>query len=97
MVEKLCIRYGELILALEDQKYYSFPTLEALATDGIEATLRELGFGYRAKYISETAKYINKEHSVEWLHSLRNQTYTEAKSSLLKLCGVGPKVHINIY
>ena len=73
-------------------KYYSFPTIEKLAGEGVEEMLWGLGFGYRAKFISESAKYILKNHSREWLYSLRDVSYEEAKSELLHLCGVGAKV-----
>ncbi len=40
----------------EGQAYYSFPGLEELAQAGVEERLRQLGFGYRAKYIQVTRK-----------------------------------------
>lgn len=74
----------------------------------VEAKLRELGFGYRAKYIAETARIIALEKSSNWLETLRNPdnpgfdtvkvpvdqhvTYKEAHEQLLSLKGVGPKV-----
>lgn len=51
MVEKLASNYGEKILTLDGKEYYSFPRVVALAQDGVEERLKELGFGYRAKYI----------------------------------------------
>lgn len=55
----------------EQVQYYDFPTPADLAQPGVEATLRKLGFGYRARYIYETAVMIcAKEKS--WLESLRN-------------------------
>ena len=46
----------------------------------------------RAKYISQTAQYIVDNESEAWLHGLRKKPYLEAKSELMKLQGVGPKV-----
>ncbi|CAG8713827.1 9533_t:CDS:2, partial [Racocetra fulgida] len=48
-----------------------------------------LGFGYRAKYITQTAKYLTENYSdgEKWLSSLRNVDYKEAHSALLKLSG----------
>lgn len=67
--------------------------MEELAQDGVEETLRRLGFGYRAKYIAKTAKMIQEmDHGEEWLRGLRNLPYEEAHSALLTLQGVGPKV-----
>lgn len=87
---------------------HDFPTPESLTKKTVEAHLRELGFGYRAKYIAETARIIAKEKPSAWLDSLRNpdfpafnavavidgpqSTYKDAQAALLSLTGVGPKV-----
>jgi N-glycosylase/DNA lyase len=60
--------------------------------DGTEQTLRELGFGYRAKYISTTARIIAQERLAGWLDGLRKVGYRDAHEALLGLSGVGPKV-----
>ncbi|OAL71122.1 N-glycosylase/DNA lyase [Trichophyton violaceum] len=72
MVEKLCINYGPFIGQLGDQKYYDFPEPSALTGTGVESHLRELGFGYRAKYIYQTAKIVANQREPGWLNSLRN-------------------------
>lgn len=73
--------------------FYGFPTIEALSQDGVEDTLRTLGFGYRAKYIAQTAKKIQAmDNGLEWLMSLRDMSYEDAHVALLTLQGVGPKV-----
>jgi N-glycosylase/DNA lyase len=38
----------------------------------VESQLRQLGFGYRAKYIYQTAVMVAKEREPGWLDSLRN-------------------------
>ncbi|ORX53936.1 DNA glycosylase [Hesseltinella vesiculosa] len=91
MVDKLCIEYGTKIATLEDEDYYGFPTLDSLAT-GVEGRLRELGFGYRAKYIHQTAQTLKHDHAPDWLLSLRQQEYEATKTALMTLAGVGPKV-----
>ncbi|KAF9198973.1 8-oxoguanine glycosylase ogg1 [Haplosporangium sp. Z 27] len=99
MATKLCQEYGSPITippeAPEDspRTFYGFPTMEALAQEGVEETLRKLGFGYRAKYIAKTAKMIKEmENGEEWLMSLRKLPYEDAHNALLTLQGVGPKV-----
>ncbi|KAL1954826.1 hypothetical protein VTO42DRAFT_556 [Malbranchea cinnamomea] len=72
MVDKLCVAYGPLIGVIEGQPYHDFPSPTALAGPGVEARLRELGFGYRAKYIHQTATIIANEREEGWLDSLRN-------------------------
>ncbi|PWN47961.1 DNA glycosylase [Violaceomyces palustris] len=42
--------------------YYPFPSPETLAKPGVEARLRELGFGYRAKYLAQTAQMLCQSH-----------------------------------
>ncbi|KAK6071181.1 n-glycosylase dna lyase [Seiridium cupressi] len=108
MVHKLCNHYGPLIGHIGDEPYHDFPTPEALAGKKVEAHLRELGFGYRAKYIAQTARMVSEEKPKEWLESLTNPensgwgaekygqiqraSYKEAHEQLLSLSGVGPKV-----
>ncbi|KXL46501.1 MAG: hypothetical protein FE78DRAFT_146035 [Acidomyces sp. 'richmondensis'] len=71
MVHKLCIHYGPLLGYLDNIPHHDFPTPQALAQDGVEAKLRSLGFGYRAKYLHQTACIIASK-SPGWLDSLRN-------------------------
>merc|ERR1711892_540754 len=92
MVEKMCVEYGEFVTEFETIKYYSFPQLENLCQVEVEAKLRELGFGYRAKYIQQSAAFILSKGGVPWLCSHRTLPYHEARQSLLQLAGVGPKV-----
>lgn len=72
MVEKLCVHYGRLIGELDGLTYHDFPTPSALTGNTVETHLRELGFGYRAKYIHQTARIVANERSSGWLDSLRN-------------------------
>ena len=92
MVEKLCENYGKFVAEVDDKQYFAFPPISALAEQGVESELRNLGFGYRAKYINTSARMILEEHSVEWLYGLREKSYDETKAELMKLCGVGAKV-----
>lgn len=79
LVNKLCITYGHKAVCYQDVDYYSFPSMSALAQPGVEKKLRELGFGYRAKFIQGTASCIDqKEEGEEWLYNLRNVPYNEA-------------------
>lgn len=53
--------------------YHDFPPPEALTGSDVEATLRNLGFGYRAKYIYQTACVVaNEKGGIPWLESLMN-------------------------
>ena len=70
-MEKLCYHYGPLIGYIDDKPFHDMPSPAALANVKTEAHLRELGFGYRARYVYQTAVMI-KEHNENWLDSLRN-------------------------
>ncbi|XP_068623607.1 N-glycosylase/DNA lyase [Battus philenor] len=92
MVEKLCTYYGEEICECNGVKYYTFPDVDKLAELQVESKLRELGFGYRAKFIQKSAAQIVECGGGKWFQSLRNMNYVDAKQELMKLCGIGPKV-----
>ncbi|KAJ6000036.1 N-glycosylase/DNA lyase [Penicillium waksmanii] len=72
MVEKLCIHYGPFVATIGDRSYHDFPAPEALAGKDVEANLRTLGFGYRAKYIYKTAVMVSQEREKGWLNDLCN-------------------------
>jgi len=92
MVENMSKEYGEQVGEFNSVPYYAFPTLQRLAQDGVEEKLRTLGFGYRAKYIEESARKILKLGGAPWLQSLRTLENKDAKAQLLTLSGIGPKV-----
>ena len=74
--------------------FYSFPTVDQLRA-ATEEDLREMGFGYRAKFIAgSVSALIAKEGGADsHLSKLRNDcTYKEAQADLATLPGVGPKV-----
>jgi len=54
------------------------------------------GFGYRAKYIVESAKLIHANGGADWALDLRSKDREEVRAQLVTLCGVGPKVLENI-
>lgn len=72
MVHKLCLHYGPHLGTLAGEPFHGFPSPEALAVDGVEAKLRQLGFGYRAKYIADTAAMVATRKPKGWLAGLRN-------------------------
>lgn len=71
MVDKLCRHYGPSLGEHAGVVYHGFPAPGALVGEGVEAHLRELGFGYRAKYLWRTAVVV-QERGLEWLDGLRN-------------------------
>uniref|UniRef100_A0A1A8GHM6 N-glycosylase/DNA lyase n=1 Tax=Nothobranchius korthausae TaxID=1143690 RepID=A0A1A8GHM6_9TELE len=92
MVERLCQALGAPLCQLDQTAYYDFPTLSALADSSVEACLRVLGFGYRARFLQQSAKQILDTRGLQWLESLRRLPYAEARDALRTLPGVGTKV-----
>ena len=70
-MEKLCIHYGPLIGHIDAMPYYDMPSPLQLTGSKVEGHLRDLGFGYRAKYLHQTAIMVT-QHGAGWLDSLRN-------------------------
>ena len=71
MVEKLCLHYGPLIGHIGALPYHDFPQPQTLTGARVEQHLRELGFGYRARYLHQTAVMVT-EKGMGWLEGLRN-------------------------
>ncbi|XP_058823799.1 N-glycosylase/DNA lyase [Topomyia yanbarensis] len=92
LVEKICSNYGEKICEYQGTTYYNFPSVESLAPPHVEADLRQLSFGYRAKYIQKSAEGILAKGDLEWFCKLQRLAYKDARKELLTLTGIGPKV-----
>ncbi|XP_069871595.1 N-glycosylase/DNA lyase-like isoform X1 [Dipodomys merriami] len=93
MVERLCQSFGPRLIQLDDVVYHGFPSLQALAGPKVEAHLRKLGLGYRARYVCASARAILEEQGgLAWLQQLREAPYEEAHKVLCALPGVGTKV-----
>lgn len=89
-IERLCQKYGKHLKAQGGTEYYSFPTVEELSV-ATEEELRELGMGYRARYLVETTRSI-REGEISLEKIFRMKYYSRARKELLKLSGVGEKV-----
>ncbi len=87
MQQKLRREYGEKI-RFEGKEYYEYPKPSKLASLK-ESNLRKMGFGYRAPYVIETAKILEKN---EMCTSYILEDYEQNRSKLTELKGVGEKV-----
>ncbi|XP_058448488.1 N-glycosylase/DNA lyase [Malaya genurostris] len=92
LVEKLCSNYGEKICVYQGITYYNFPGAQSLALAQVESDLREMSFGYRAKYIQKSAEEILAKGNLSWFQQLQKLPYKDAHKELLTLTGIGPKV-----
>lgn len=82
LVDRLCTKCGTNM-----GDYYAFPTLSQLLTLS-EEDLRNLGMGFRAEYIFNTSRLLEKVD----LETLRNMPSEQRLNFLRSLSGVGPKV-----
>jgi N-glycosylase/DNA lyase len=55
-----------------------------------ERILRQLGLGYRAPFLWSTAVFLS--HNPEYLETIRDLDYEEAKDRVISFPGIGPKV-----
>ena len=88
-VRDLSRTYGKKLAAYGGLEAYALPKPEVLCALSPDA-MRLLGAGYRDKYLIETARQVAAgEVDLARCYEL---DYAEAKSYLMKLSGVGPKV-----
>ncbi|KAI9998458.1 hypothetical protein PInf_002845 [Phytophthora infestans] len=112
MVDKLKATYGDLLYKGEDdgqkegqQSFYAFPSVDTLAAKCEEATLRALGFGYRAAFIVKTAKQLQELGGASYLYEIwdgnsvmeakdgeQTASYHAYQDDLMVFSGVGRKV-----
>jgi N-glycosylase/DNA lyase len=91
-IEKMLLNLSEAFgekVCYDGYDFYTFPTPEKLARATVEELTR-CGLGYRAEYVSETAKIVF-ENGFEF-ERLRKLPYEEARGELLNFSGVGLKV-----
>jgi N-glycosylase/DNA lyase len=92
MISRLLEEYGHFRGRVEGRDYYSFPLMSSLVGDNVHDKLRELGFGYRSKFVVESARFILSKNQ-GWLNDLRwMDEYKKARQELMQLHGVGRKV-----
>ena len=84
IIDRLCQNFGEKL-----ESSYTFPTAERLAALNPD-DLSVIRSGFRAKYIIDAARRVSSGEID--LESLKDLSYSEAQSILLKIKGVGPKV-----
>ena len=88
MQQELARAFGSTV-EFDGRTYHAFPTPEQLAA-ATEAELRDLGLGYRAPYVRDTAKMVadGEAHPDEAV----GLAYEDARDSLTRFVGVGDKV-----
>lgn len=88
IIERTCTAIGKKVF-FGEHEYYTFPTAKILAEKD-EQFFKDLGYGYRAKYMVSVAKAVSSgDFSLDKLQDLPTATL---KKRLTSLMGVGPKV-----
>jgi N-glycosylase/DNA lyase len=88
MLRNLSKKYGNKII-FDGMEFYTFPDVKSLSNASIQDFL-SCGLGYRAKFMSNSAKDIfNERIDIE---CLKEKEYEFAKEELLKLDGIGEKI-----
>ena len=90
MLHALRSNYGAEICEYEGVKYFTFPTLKQMQAIK-ESDLRELGFGYRAKFITGTIELLSKFNE-SWFDDIKCLPTGKTILELQKMPGIGPKV-----
>lgn len=85
IIKRLCESLGDPI----GKNLYSFPPPERIAASGLE-NLEYLRAGFRSKYILDAAEKIVAGQLN--LNDIMFLPYKEAKTALMQITGVGPKV-----
>ncbi len=81
--------FGDPIYGYPDSVFYSFPSADALA-DSDPCNLSRCSLGYRAPYLSATAREIAADPG--WVDRIHTREYEPARRELMRFMGVGPKV-----
>lgn len=84
IIRSLCTLYGE-----KTEYGFSFPSFKKIASMEI-SDLEPIKCGFRAKYILDAAKKVS--NGFIDFENIKNSNYQDAKNSLMKIYGVGPKV-----
>jgi N-glycosylase/DNA lyase len=84
MHDRISQEYGETV-EINGNELLKFPTLEMLS-EASEQDLRDLGLGYRAKYVVNTVEILQEEGLAI------SDDYDVAREDLKRLYGVGDKV-----
>ncbi len=67
--------------------------IDELDRSDLEKRLRELNFGYRARYIQQAINYLNYTiNDITFFDRLKTLSVEDARIQLLKIMGVGRKV-----
>jgi len=93
MLRAIRERYGQPLLEIGEETLYSFPSLQTLRCQATDKDLRDIGLGYRSKYLMETMETLHTLGGEKYLLELRAiKDPAAVNEALCQFCGVGAKV-----
>jgi N-glycosylase/DNA lyase len=94
MVNAIRANYGDELLSIGEETFYSFPSLEQFISKANDDDLKsKCGLGYRSKYILETLPLLQEKGGEAYLADLREiNDPIIVQDKLIEFCGVGRKV-----
>lgn len=90
IIERLCVECGECFIAYDGSEHYAFPSPEAIIRGGIDM-LRDIGTGFRAKYIMDAAERVASGR-INFDYVSECEDTDECTRHLCEIYGVGVKV-----
>jgi N-glycosylase/DNA lyase len=93
MLKAIRETYGTPLVTIGEETLYSFPSCEELRNRATEQDLRDIGMGYRAKYLIQTMETLAELGGEAYLHALREtRDANVVQEALMQFSGVGRKV-----
>lgn len=90
-IESLSAKYGELVCEKDGLCYYAFPDVDRFAYADKQDLEQTESLHFRGSNLKTVAQQI-LDRGEGWLADLRRVSYSEAKSELLTIRGVGAKI-----
>ncbi|MCR5760569.1 MAG: hypothetical protein K6F82_00985 [Sphaerochaetaceae bacterium] len=87
IIERMCLAFGEV--SENDSSIHGFPTAERLC-EATEEELREIGLGFRALYIINTAVAV-RDGLIDF-ERMKTADIDECRKTLMQVKGIGIKV-----
>jgi len=88
----ICRYLGSKLISNDNGDFFTFPSPKTVASKD-EQFFKEIGLGYRAKYLVHSAAEIESKGGEKFLNDLRKlEQDLDKKKALIQLKGIGPKV-----
>ena len=90
-IDLLCSHYGLSLGRLDGLAYFGFPSPNQLSCSSEAEIVSKGALGFRGKNVHRTSVILNSAGDA-WRSALITAPYEDARTSLMKLPGIGPKI-----